>query len=93
MSHNAGWFNYFANPRLHWLKKAMFEMLKERYAQNEPIIERLGVALATENDMNAFMKMMADLYELAYMKAVNDHREQLEKIGLVAKVVPPDQKS
>jgi hypothetical protein len=90
---NVGWLNWFANPRLHWLKKSMFEVLKERYAQNEQVIERVGVSLTTENDMNAFLKMIADIYEIAYLKAVNDHREQLEKVGLVARVVSGDSKS
>lgn len=86
----ANWMDYFHNPRGHYLKKTMFEVLKERYAQNEQIIERMGVTLLTESDLNAFVKMIGDVYELAYMKAVNDHREQLQKAGLVARIVPSE---
>ena len=84
----ANWMDYFNNPRGHYLKKTMFDVLKERYAQNEQIIDRLGVTLLTESDLNDFMKMVGDIYESAYMKAVNDHKEQLQKAGLVARVVP-----
>jgi len=85
----ASWMDYMSNPRGHYLKKTMFEVLQERYAQNEQIIERMGVTLLTESDLAAFMKMVGDIYEMAYLKAVNDHREQLQKAGLVARIVPP----
>lgn len=86
----ASWLDYFSNPRGHYLKKTMFDVLKERYAQNEQIVDRISVSLLTEADMNAFLKMVGDIYEMAYMKAVNDHREQLQKAGLVARVVPSE---
>ena len=84
----ASWMDYLNNPRGHHLKKTMFDVLKERYAQNEQIIDRLGVTLLTEGDLNNFMKMVADIYESAYMKAVEDHKEQLQKAGLIARVIP-----
>jgi hypothetical protein len=87
----ANWVDYMSNPRSHYIKQSMFEVLKERYSQNEQIIERLGVSLLTESDCKGFLKLVSDIYEVAYMKAVNDHREQLEKIGLAAKVVPTSQ--
>lgn len=70
----------------HYLKKVMFEVVQERYKQNEEIIERLGVALSTEKDVKDFLKLITDVYETAYLKAVRDHREQLEKMGLVANI-------
>lgn len=86
----SNWIDYFSNPRSHYIKKSMFEVLQERYSQNEQIIERLGAVLVTESDLQAFMKMIGDIYESAYMKAVNDHKVQLEKAGLVAKIVSPN---
>ena len=83
----ANWSDYF-NPRAQYLKKTMFDLLKEKYSQNEQIIERLGSSLPTDGDLSSFMKMVSDIYEAAYMKAVNDHKEQLQKAGLVARIVP-----
>jgi hypothetical protein len=83
----ASWVEYMSNPRSHYIKQSMFQVLKERYSQNEQIIERLGVSLLTEGDCKDFLKLVTDIYETAYMKAVNDHREQLQKIGLTAKIV------
>ncbi|NCA15346.1 MAG: hypothetical protein EBS89_14725 [Proteobacteria bacterium] len=82
----ANWMDYLANPRAHQLKKVMFEFLKERYAVNEQIIERVGASLTTEKDSRDFLKLVTDVYELAYLKAVADHREQLQKMGITARV-------
>jgi hypothetical protein len=81
------WLDYLGNARGHYVKKAMFDVLQERYSKNEPIIDRLSVALMTEDDIKTFMKLIGDVYEMAYMKAVADHKEQLQKVGLVARIV------
>lgn len=81
------WINHFANPKVNSLKKVMFEVLKERYAQNEPIIDRIGHAMITQEDMDRFLKLVTDVYETAYLKSVADHRKQLEKLGLQVTVV------
>jgi hypothetical protein len=88
----ANWMDMMVNPKIHHVKKTMFEVLKERYAQNENIIERIGVAMATEGDLKAFFSLVTDIYELAYMKAVADHHEQLSKLGLAVNIVA-DKKS
>lgn len=87
------WIDYFSNVRGHYIKKSLFDVLNERYAQNEPIIDRLGVTLMTEKDVKDFLKLVGDIYELAYMKAVDDHKEQLQKAGFVARIVSPNEKS
>lgn len=85
----ASWMDYLSNPRGHYLKKAMYEVLKEKYVGHEPIIDRMSVTLLTEGDLNSFLKLVTDIYETAYLKAVDDHKEQLKKAGLIAKVVQP----
>lgn len=87
----ANWMDYLSNPKSHYLKKIMFDILQERYSQNEDIIERLSVMLLTEKDLTSFVKLITDTYELGYIKSVNDHKSALEKIGLSATVVSPDQ--
>lgn len=83
------WLTMLANPKVPAVKKMMFDFLKDRYPRNDQIIERLTTALQTENDMQEFVRLMMDVYETGYMRAVEDHREQLKKIGLQVKVVPP----
>jgi hypothetical protein len=77
------------NPRSQQIKKVMYEILKERYGNNEQIIERISTCLTTDYDMQSFFKIVTDIYEKAYMKAVNDHKDQLKKLGLSARIVDP----
>ena len=76
------------NPKSQHVKKVMFEILKERYGKNENIIERLSAALVTDNDMKDFFNLVTNIYEAAYFKCVEDHKEQLKKAGLAVNVVP-----
>lgn len=77
------------NPKIYAIKKAMYDFLNERYGRNDDIIERLASSLQTENDVHNFMKLMVDVYETGYLKSVSDHKDQLTKLGLNAKVVEP----
>lgn len=71
----------------------MFDLMQEKYPKNEEIIERIGASLTTEKDIKDFLGLVTDLYEMAYLKAVNDHREQLTKLGLVANIKPSESHS
>lgn len=86
---STNWMEYAANPRGWQLKKTMYEFLKERYPKNEDIIERMGHHLITEKDAKAFMQLMMDVYEVGYMTAVDQHREELAKLGVKVNVVKP----
>ena len=65
----------------------MFDLIKEKYYKNEQIIDRLGTMLANDNDMKSFFTLVTDVYETAYMKSVQDHKEQLTQLGLTATIV------
>jgi hypothetical protein len=73
------------------IKKVLWEMLKEKYHPNEHMIERLSQIVLTESDYKAMGKLIADIYENAYMKSVNEHKKILEKHGLSVKIVPQTQ--
>jgi hypothetical protein len=81
------WMQYMANPQTFAIKKYMSEILKEKYPPHEAIIERLIPVLSSTKDYEAFGRLIADLYETAYLKAVGDHKEALAKVGLKANVV------
>jgi hypothetical protein len=82
---------YAANPRGWQLKKTMYEFLQHRYPENEDIIERIGHQLVTEKDSKAFMRLMMDVYETGYTTAVEQHKEQLAKIGVKVSIVRPEE--
>ena len=54
------WMDMMMNPKIHHVKKVMFEVLKERYGRNENIIERITSAMVTESDMESFFKLVTD---------------------------------
>lgn len=63
------------------LHKYMFDLLQEKYQGNANIISRIAHYLVTDNDMREFTKLVGDLYESAYTKALKDYHVQLEAAG------------
>ena len=86
MAENSNWLNFLSNPRSHYIKKSMFEILKESYGKNEQILERLSNHLIVEKDLKDFLAMIIDVYEIGFFKAVEDQKEQLKKLGLGVKI-------
>lgn len=87
------WMQFMSNPKSHHIKKSMFELLKERYIKHEDIVERISVSLLTDKDMMAFLQLSLELYEIGYLRSVEDHRAELEKMGIKVSIVGSDQKS
>lgn len=87
------WMSYLSNPKANYVQKSMFQILQDRYTKHQDIVERVGVSLLTDKDVQAFLQMAIEIYEIGYLKAVGDYKEQLEKMGIKATVVHPDQAS
>jgi hypothetical protein len=81
-----GWMNFMSNPQAHFIKKTMFELLRDRYTKHEQIVERVSHSLVTEKDTREFMQMMVDIYEIGFMKAVEEQREKLAQLGYGVKI-------
>ncbi len=81
-------FNQLINPRGTALKKWMMDLLKERYPQHEPMIERIGHQFASDAELHAFGKMEVDLFEIGYLKCMNDYKKKLDELGVKVTVVP-----
>ena len=84
--------NYMSNPRSFTLKKWFVEILKEDYMRHDTIIERVATSLTTESDLKEFGDLITGVYEKAYKKAVDDYREQAERIGIKVSVVAETKK-
>ena len=84
---------YMANPRSFILKRWFHDILRENYGPHDEIIERVATSLATDKDMEDFGKLIGQVYQTAYMKAVNEYRDQAEKMGLTVTVGSEVQKS
>jgi len=66
-------------------------MLKDRYPKNEDIISRLSTAIQTDKDLENFAGFVADLWEMGFLRAVDNYRTELAKVGYNVKVVPGSQ--
>lgn len=71
-----------ANPRAFTLKKWFVELLGSDYAPHDTIIERVSGSLQTEKDVEDFGKLIGQVYEKAYRKAVEDYKVEVERLGL-----------
>lgn len=91
MESNGNILKYAANPRAFTLKKWFVELLQGRYPKNDAIIERISMAIATDKDLQEFGRLVIDVYETAYLKAVNDYKKEFERMGVKINIVPEDQ--
>ena len=80
------------NPHSNVIKKYMFDILRERYGQNEEIIERIAPSLITQNDLTDFGKLVMDIYEIAYFKAIEEQSDILKKAGIKVNITPSETK-
>lgn len=79
---------YFLNPRVFTLKKWIMDILKDKYAPHDDIIERIAsTSLVTDKDLQAFGQLILQVYECAYVKAVGDYKKEAEKFGLKINIV------
>lgn len=78
----------FQNPHSSAIKKYLFEILKERYSRNDKFIDRLASSVSTKDDYESFGNLIVDIFESGFLKAVNEYKDQLAKMGLKVDVVP-----
>lgn len=73
---------YISNPKVFTLKKWLSDILKEDYMKHDNITERVGSSLTTDSDLHEFGGLITAIYDKAYRKAINDYKEQAEKMGV-----------
>jgi hypothetical protein len=44
--------------------------------------------VVTEQDAKEFAQLLADVYEMGFLRATNQYREHLEKMGYKLSIVP-----
>ena len=74
------------NPRKHAIRKWLSEILKDRYTKHDSLVDRIGHHLVTNKDMEDFTKLVADLFEVGYLKCLNDYKDKLKVHGLNVKI-------
>jgi hypothetical protein len=77
------WMNYVSNPIGHAVRKFVYEILgAERYSPHEQIIEQLTRSIFNDSDYENFGKLVAEIYEAGFMRAVDEQKEELTRLGL-----------
>lgn len=80
---------HLMNPRRQMLRKWLISVLGDRYAKHDPIVERIGAALVTQKDAEDFGKLVAEIYEVAYMKCLNDYKVKLADLNINVTLTSP----
>lgn len=78
--------NWFYNPAVTILRTHLSKILNEKYYRYDNLIERIGSNLI-ESDANIFGALIADIYEMGYIKAVKDYEKELKKLGYEVNIV------
>jgi hypothetical protein len=74
------------NPKGMALRNFMAQILGQKYLEYEELLHRATFFLITDKDAASFSKMINDVYELGYIKAVSDYKEQLNNLGIKVNV-------
>ena len=77
----------FQNLHSSAIKKYLFEMLKDRYQRNEKFIDRLSAVVVTKEDYESLGTLVADLFEAGFVRAVDEYKGQMAKMGMKVSVV------
>ena len=80
---------YVSNPRSFTLKRWFYELLHQKYAGHDNIVERVSTSLITDKDVEDFGRLVSEVYEAGYRRAVQDYQVQAEKLGIKIEVVAP----
>jgi hypothetical protein len=88
---NQNFMKYASNPKGFTIKKWLAELLENKYTPFDDLIERIGMSLVTDNDLQSFGKLVTTIYESGYLRAMNQCKKNLDDMGIKVKVVPADQ--
>jgi len=74
------------NPHAIAIKKYLVQTLPDKCNnQTMDMIDRIAHILVTKRDMETFIKLIADLYQGGYTKAIEVTSEKLEQQGIKLK--------
>lgn len=80
------WTELVQNPKAIALKKFMADVLEEKYSNYDDLTSRISRELITESDLNNFAKMINDVYEMGYKKAIGEYKDKLVDFGIQVQI-------
>lgn len=79
------WLEALQNPRGMAVKRFMFQVLGDKFPPHDDLITRIATCLITDNDMIAFNKLVNDIYDIGFTKAIAEYKkidDRLTKMGI-----------
>jgi|GEM_PF-4197391 len=86
----SNWMEMLANPQGQIVRNFLLDLLKNRYDKHQEITERISKTLVTKGDIDKFGKFVIELYEAGYIKAISDHRDALQQMGVKVQIKPQE---
>ena len=83
------WVQMMSNPQGHIIKQYMAQILKEKFPPHQEILERLSKNLITDGDLQAFGRLVSEIYQVGYFKAIQEHEVLLTKLGYKINFIKP----
>ena len=80
------WAEFVQNPKTLAIRKFMAEVLEEKYSSYDDLATRISRELITESDLNNFAKMINDVYEMGYKKAIAEYKDKLADFGVQVEI-------
>lgn len=78
------------NPYARAIKKYLVQVIPHRYTEEvDETAERLVHHLATKQDAERLIRLLGDIYQAGYDRAIESAKEAMKERGMRLKVVPP----
>jgi len=87
---NNQWAQFMQNPKGIALKKFMSQVMGPKVGVYDELLTRISASLVTDNDLKIFGEMINDILGTGYKKAVDDYRDQLNKLGIEVSLLTKD---
>lgn len=85
--------NDLSNPYSLAIQKYLHQILGNRYAKYHELMQRMTHNVVTTKDATDYGQMLVEIYEVAYMKAVEDYRKTVEAHGFKIGIIPSTKQS
>lgn len=82
-----------ANPYRLAIQKYLHQILGDRYNKYHDLMQRMTHNVVTVKDATDYGKMLVEIYEVAYLKAVEDYRKTVESHGFKIGIIPSSSKN
>ena len=69
-------------------KQVVFKLIGQDYKKHDVVVDKLTSYITTQQEYEAFSKLLISVYEAGYKRAVNQQNDLLASKGIKAKIVP-----